>query len=141
MGVPLAIAAAFLWACTGLLNRVALERINPTQGTMFTMFSSFAISLIFVLVFERDSFLTLSAAAISWFLVMGIVNFPIGRYFNMLSIQRIGIARSMPVLGASPLFAVIMSVVLLGENPTIPIGIGAVCVIAGLYLVVTDRSK
>jgi drug/metabolite transporter (DMT)-like permease len=76
---------------------------------------------------------------VALFGVIGILNFPMGRFFNYLSMSRLGVARSTPLLASAPLFAVILAVFLTGEDLRLATAAGIVLIFAGLYITLTGK--
>jgi drug/metabolite transporter (DMT)-like permease len=59
----------------------------------------------------------------------------LGDTLFFLSLQRIGVARAMPISMSQPLLTTLLAVLFLGERVTIGLGLGLVLIPVGLYLV------
>ncbi len=77
--------------------------------------------------------------AFLWFLLSGVINFPLGRLFNYLGVSMAGVSRSAPIVGSSPLFATIAADSLLGETINATIALGTAGILAGLALILSQR--
>ena len=66
-------------------------------------------------------------------------NFLLGRFLNYSSISRIGLNRSVPIIATSPVAALVLAVVFLGEGVDAIIALGTATVMAGVLLIVTER--
>jgi drug/metabolite transporter (DMT)-like permease len=60
-----------------------------------------------------------------------------GRFFNYMSMSRLGVARSTPILASSPFFAMMIAVVFTGESIGPVTIIGAALILSGLYVTIT----
>jgi drug/metabolite transporter (DMT)-like permease len=74
--------------------------------------------------------------AILLFGVVGILNFPLGRFFNYLSISHLGVGRSTPILASAPLFAMVLAVIFTGETISAGTIAGTALILTGLYVTV-----
>ncbi len=118
---------------------MGIQYVSATVGTMLSLLSSFIVTLTVTLLVAPNALVSISVAAILWFAFIGILQFPMGRYFNYLSVARIGIGKSVPLISTAPLFAVAIAVVFTGERLTVPLLLGAISIFSGIYLVVTSR--
>jgi drug/metabolite transporter (DMT)-like permease len=140
MGVILAITAACCYAGSAVLARVGLSTgIKPSSGTFISMISSVLLVGVLVLIINFKDIIGLSLNAVLWFGLIGIITYFIGRQANYAAIRRIGAARASPLFSTASFFALILAVSFLGESVNIPIIIGTLTIMTGLYLVVTSR--
>jgi drug/metabolite transporter (DMT)-like permease len=80
-------------------------------------------------------------ASLAWFSAAGLVHFFGGWTFLNLSQQRVGAARTSPLVSAVPVFGVAIAAVTLGEVPSLGV-LGAIAVIlVGVYLVAIERLE
>ena len=84
--------------------------------------------------------LAVPLAALVWIIVLGVLNFPLGRYFAFTAVHMVGVARAMPVLSVAPLFAAVLAFVFIGETPTLLSLVGALSVVGGVILIVSERA-
>ncbi|MFC1921236.1 EamA family transporter [Chloroflexota bacterium] len=140
MGTVLAIIAAICWAASAVLARVGLSTgIKASTGTFISMISSFLLVGLLVIILNLKDVISLSMTALLWFGIIGIITYVIGRQANYAAIRRIGAARASPLFASASFFALILAVSFLGESVNIPIIIGTLTIISGLYLVVTSQ--
>jgi drug/metabolite transporter, DME family len=78
-------------------------------------------------------------AGITIFLAAGILAPGIGRTLGYVGIERIGVARSVPIANASPIFASIFAVVFLAETWVIQNILGTMLVIGGVIVLSVAR--
>jgi len=138
LGIILAITAAFCWGASAIFTRIGLQGIKASTGTFISMLSSLVLVVALALVLNFDAVTNLSLTAILWFGLIGLINYLIGRQLNFLSIKYIGVTKATPLFAAAPLFALVLAVALIGESVNVPIVIGTLAVVGGLYLVVTS---
>ena len=139
LGAALALSAALGFGASAVFARVGMQYVRPTTGTFISLLVGVAITFTLAVVFHFDDILTLGGIAFAWFLLSGILNFPLGRLLNFTSVGKLGVARAAPVVGASPLFAAILGVTVGGETMNLFIFGGTVAIIAGIALIVGQR--
>ncbi len=140
MGIVLAITAAICWAASAVLARAGLSTgVKASTATFVSMLSSFLLVGLLAVTVEFESIANLTPAALLWFGLIGIIQYVTGRQANYASISRIGAVRASPLFGTAPLFSLILAISFLGESAGIPIIIGTLTIISGIYLVVTGQ--
>ena len=139
LGAALALCAALGFGASAVFARIGLQYMRPTTGAFVSLLVGIAITLTLAVVFNLDDILTLGGIAFAWFLLSGTLNFPLGRLLNFTSVNSIGVSRSAPIVGASPLFAAILGVTLGGESMNLFIFAGTLTIIAGIALIVGQK--
>ena len=139
LGVVLSLAAAAGFGGSAVLARVGLQYVRPVTGTLISLLVGIVITTTLAFVFHYDDIVNLAAIAIAWFLLVGILNYPLGRLLNYNSVSKLGVSKSTPVVGASPLFAAVLAVVFGGETMNLPILVGTVIIISGIGLIVSQK--
>lgn len=139
LGIVFALAAALCWGAGAIFTRLGLQHIRASSGTMVSMLSSLALIGIIALSANFKEMLAISLGTLVWFSLVGLLNYVIGRQANILSVQYIGVTRSSAITASSPLFAMIIAVVFIGERIDAMIIAGTLCVVAGLFLLVTSK--
>ncbi len=84
-----------------------------TVGTFISLVSALALTSLLVVALQFEELTDVSMKAVAMFAVIGILNFPMGRFLNYLAMSHLGVGRSTPLLASAPLFAV------LGGNPAL----------------------
>ena len=108
-----ALQAAFCFAVSHILIRRGMVNSNAITASFISL--TMSALLLWSLV---PFFVSLSAfwtPAIWYFIVAGVFAPGLGRTLNFVGIERIGIARSVPIVNSSPIFASIFAVFFLGE--------------------------
>jgi DME family drug/metabolite transporter len=124
--------AALCFAIGHILIRRGLVQSNAITGSFISLSISAG-----VLWFLVPFFAPLSAfwnAALAYFVIAGIFAPGIGRTLSYVGIERIGVARSVPIVNSSPIVASIFAVFYLGEAWVFQNIIGTVLVIFGVIM-------
>ena len=139
LGAAMALTAAMGFGAAAVFARIGLQYMRPTTGAFVSLLIGIAITLTLALVFHFDDILALSGIAFVWFLITGTLNFPLGRLLNFTSVNKIGVSRSAPIIGAAPLFSGILGVTVGGESMNIFIFTGTLVIIGGIAMIVGQR--
>lgn len=135
-GVAWALVAAGAFAVTQIFNRKSNQLIDAYR-TAFGLLAAAAVVLV-VRAIATGEFALLASAPISslaYFVLATFIHFVGGWTLIALSQQRIGVARSQALVGASPLVGAVLAAFVLGEAFTFPIAAGVVIAIVGVWLV------
>ncbi|MCY3543660.1 MAG: DMT family transporter [Chloroflexota bacterium] len=139
LGAAMALTAAMGFGAAAVFARIGLQYMRPTTGAFVSLLIGIAITLTLALVFHFDDILALSGIAFAWFLITGTLNFPLGRLLNFTSVNKIGVSRSAPIIGAAPLFSGILGVTLGGESMNFFIFTGTLVIIGGIAMIVGQK--
>ena len=137
LGVLLALCAAVGFGATAFFARLSVQHVRPTTGVIVSLIVGAAATSVFAAAMDGAEILSLGWSAFALIFLAGIVSFVCGRLFNFVAVSKIGVSRSSPVVGASPLFAVAMAVLIAGESPNLLIVTGAAAIVAGVGVVVS----
>ncbi len=133
MSILYSLIASFGFAVSHILIRRGLARSNPLAG--------FAISIVIsALTLWSMAAATLPLAvfrthAVWYFAVGGLFASGLGRWLIYVSIDRLGVARSIPVVSTTPMFASILAVFLVGEHWTLGAFFGTALIIGGVVVI------
>ena len=141
LGILFALLAAFSWAVAAIFVRLGLQQMRSTTGTVISLVIGLVLIMTLAMAIHWDVIIGLSAGIFFWFLLSGFLNFPLGRFLNYASVQRLGVNRAIPIIGISPLFASAYAVLLLGEEITAPLILGTLTIIGGVALIVSARAR
>ena len=139
LGAAMALTAAMGFGAAAVFARIGLQYMRPTTGAFVSLLIGIAITLTLALVFHSDDIFALSGIAFVWFLITGTLNFPLGRLLNFTSVNKIGVSRSAPIIGAAPLFSGILGVTIGGESMNLFIFTGTLVIIGGIALIVGQK--
>ena len=139
LGVALSLAAALGFAGSAVFARIGLQHVRPTTGTLVSLLIGIGFTLSLSIIFNRREIMALSGIAFLWFFISGVINFPLGRLLNYTGVSKIGVSKSTPIVGSSPLFAAMLAITVGGETINAFIMIGTLAIIGGVALIVGQR--
>ena len=139
LGILFALTAAMAWAAGAIFARLSLLHLRSSTGTIVSLIVGVAVVMSLVLLFYRDYVGALSGAIFLWFALSGLLQSLLGRFLNYSSVQRIGVSRALPIIGAAPLFATLFAVLFTGEQLTLPLLAGTTAIIGGVALIVSSQ--
>ena len=139
LGILLALTAAVAWAAGAIFARLSLMHLRSSTGTIISLIVGVAVVMSLAMIFLRDYVWELSGTIFLWFVVAGVLQTLLGRFLNYSSVQRIGVSRALPIIGAAPLFATLFAVVFTGEQMTLPLLAGTIAIIGGVALIVSSQ--
>ena len=132
-GIIFALIAAIGWGASAVLSRIALEKTDPRLATIVSLFFSSIIMFSLSLSTQFNEFEKLVVSDFLWFFSAGLTSFAAGRLLNYVGIKNIGVSKASPLFGTSPLFAALLAIIILNENPTIMLGMGIISVLLMSY--------
>jgi len=124
--------AAFCFAVAHILIRRGLVGSNAMTGSFISLGMSAVVLSLLIPFFVPLS--GLWTPAIAYFVIAGIFAPGIGRTLSYVGIERIGVARSVPIVNSSPIFASIFAVFYLGEVWVLQNIAGTLLVILGVVI-------
>lgn len=127
-----ALQASLFFAISHILARRGLAISNAITGSFISVALSAITAWILVSLFVPLS--SLWTHAVCYFIVGGIFAPGFARILVFVGIDRIGVARSVPVVNSAPMFASIMAVFFLGETWTFQNFIGTSLVVLGIVI-------
>jgi drug/metabolite transporter (DMT)-like permease len=138
MAIPLALLAAFCFAVSHILVRRGMVNSNALTASVISLSMSAIVSWGLVVIFVPLS--ALWTPALWYFIVGGIFAPGLGRTLNFVGIERIGVARAVPIVNSSPMFASIFAVFYLGEVWLAQNIVGTCLVILGVVTLSSIKS-
>jgi DME family drug/metabolite transporter len=132
MAIYFALQAALCFSIAHILIRRGLVESNAMTGSFISLSMSAILLWLAVPFFVSVSALWNPAALI--FVLAGIFAPGIGRTLSYVGIEKIGVARSVPIANSSPIFASIFAVVFLAETWVLQNVIGTLLVIGGVIV-------
>jgi uncharacterized membrane protein len=132
MAIYFALQAALCFSIAHIFIRRGLVESNAITGSFISLSMSAVLLWLAVPFFAPLSALWNPAALI--FVAAGIFAPGIGRTLSYVGIERIGVARSVPIANSSPIFASIFAVVFLAEAWVLQNVVGTLLVIAGVIV-------
>ena len=141
LGDLLFLTSAGVWAAYNILVRVAGRRFDAISATLYAMVAGSIFLLPLAVVTASVTALQEASArawgSIAYLVVLGSI---LAFVFLQVGVARIGAGRASAFTLLVPLFGVGLSVVFLGERPTLLAIAGGVVVLIGLWLIQSDRT-
>lgn len=131
--VLVAIVSAFCFAVAEMFTRNALRFSTPITASILSIAGQFI--LLTILIALTGKFSSLHWEGVLWFLLAGFMNPFLFVAFYFVGIQRIGIARSAPIKGTAPIYAVIFAAGVLGERLSGVQYFGIAMVVGGILFI------
>ncbi|HWO43805.1 MAG TPA: DMT family transporter [Candidatus Eisenbacteria bacterium] len=132
MAVYFSFQAALCFSIAHVLIRRGLVESNAMTGSFISLTMSAGILCMLALVLTPAE--EFWHPAIGYFIAAGVFAPGIGRTLSYVGIERVGVARSVPIVNSSPIFASIFAVVFLGEIWVLQNAVGTLLVISGVIL-------
>jgi drug/metabolite transporter (DMT)-like permease len=133
-GILFAITAAISWGGGTVFARLGMRHMTTMKGTLISLIAGLTFMAALALLLDFEAVKNLSLKAIGLLAVIGLLNFLVGRFCNYMSLERIGVGRSTPIMSSSPFFAAILAVIFLGESMSLSTLAGTALVLLGIYV-------
>ena len=138
-GILLGLTSALGFGTSAIFARLGLQHMRPTTGTLVSLIVGSVVTLTLAFAFHSNEIVGLAGIAFLWFLLAGVVNFPLGRLLNFTGVSLVGVSKASPIVGSSPLFATILAVTIGGESISLPILAGTLSIVGGLGLILSQK--
>lgn len=134
----LSLFTAFCYGLNAVLTRKGMRGSNPMTGTIIASLVQFLMLSAILLISPPSQLIWMG---IGFFVASGILASALGRLCNYMSIDRLGVPYSAPIIGSSPLFSLLFAFLLIGEEVTFPVIFGTILVVIGIVLTSTGDSN
>ena len=134
-----ALQSALCFSIAHIFVRRGLVGSNALTGSVISLGTSAVIFWLLVSAFIPLSLL--STPAIGYFMAAGFFAPAIGQTLGYIGMERIGVARSSPIVNTSPIFSSILAVVFLGEIWVMQNMLGTCLVILGVVILSASSSN
>ena len=141
VAILLALLAAVGFSLNGMFARLGSQSGGPLAGVAISLVPSFVLATTLALILDMSAYFELPLVAFFWIALMGMLQYPLARMFNYTAISRIGAARASPLFTTQTLFALVLAIIFLGERPNPAIILGTLAVVAGVFLILTERRS
>ena len=132
------LGAALFFALADICVKKALPFTTLITASLVTVAVQWLLYTAVIL--AAGTFSRLNLAGVIWFAVTGVLNPVLFLVFYLLGIQRIGVARSAPLKGSSPIFAFVCAFLVLGERLEVIQYIGIALAVGGIGIISTEGS-
>lgn len=140
LGVLLSLLAAVGFGLFAVLARPAMLYTGFYLGTLVSMAGSLSTVAVLALLTDAPALFRVDLVALGWFAFIGLMNFSLGRLFNLQSIRYLGVSRSASLIGATPLAAALLALLVYGEGISLLLALGTLSVVAGVVLILREAG-
>jgi DME family drug/metabolite transporter len=133
-----AIFSAMGWAGDSVLVRLGLRQSNIFAAMLVSYAVSVTCIWTYLLITTPLDFLR--SPAMIYFLISGCLQPLFARALYYQALTRIGVSRAGPLRGAEPLFATAIAVTILHEQPTLPVYLGTLLIVASVWAISSGPS-
>ena len=142
IGELAALGAALCWTVSAALYKVALSDAKPVSANISRCISTTVFFIACLGVTGRVQYLAaLRLDSLLLAGVSGIIGLCVGDTLYMLSLKLIGVSRAVPVTCTYPLFTMLFTALVFSEQITLFVLLGAVLIIAGIWLISQEKGK
>ena len=133
-----AFQAALCFSIAHIFVRRGLVNSNALTGSFISLGTSAAIFWLLALALVPLS--TLRAPGVGYFVAAGVFAPAIGQTLGYVGMEKIGVARSAPIVNTSPIFSSVFAVFILGEVWTRQNMLGTCLVILGIIVLSSSKA-
>ncbi|MBI4328634.1 MAG: DMT family transporter [Chloroflexi bacterium] len=138
-GILFALIAMTMWGVGAIFVRLGLRGMRASTGTFISLLVGVPFSLAVALVMDWRALAEVPFSVLPWLVLVGLLNFQLGRFLNYSAISAAGVSRAAPIIGIAPLFASLIAVVFLGETLSVYLLLGTVSIVGGLGLILSSQ--
>lgn len=134
----MAIASAALFPLGLIFLKKGYDHSSPLHGTVIVT----AINAVFLwlLAFLAGP-IKFTPSAVLLFIIAGAVGHGIARYLQFTGVHHVGPARNTIALASSGLFGAIIAILFRGEKWSLPVFIGTIAIVAGVFILFHESRK
>jgi len=141
MGELAALGAALSWTVSAMLYGKALSETKPLSANVVRLTCTSAVLVVFLAVIGKLGVLTSLSADVAVLAgISGVIGLGVGDTLYMMSLKSIGVARAVPITCTYPLFSLIWAARFKGELVTLPVGLGAITIVLGIWLLSQENK-
>lgn len=142
LGELAALGAAICWTVSAILYKEGLQSSKPISANILRLTSTSIFLIICIVALGNIGLLAnLPLNIILLALASGIIGLGFGDTLYMTSLKLVGVARAVPISCTYPLFTLLWTTLLLGESITLPVILGAMAIVFGIWLLSREEDK
>jgi drug/metabolite transporter (DMT)-like permease len=143
IGLILALIASVSFAVGIVLIRKSVGEVGKSfVVNAFTTFTGVLFFIVAIFISGEWSALTgISWRALGFLIIVGIIHFIIGRFWAYEAFRLIGANRGTPITQISTALTVVLGWLFLQETLTVYVGLGAACMLAGVFFISQEKSN
>lgn len=139
IGIVLAIGAAFAIGCANILIRLGSEEGRTYDAVIVVLICNVLIIVPTTLILHFPEY-DITRNSLIAFIGAGITGTLLGRTFYYAGIKRIGASRTSPIITSNTLYAALLAIFLLNEDPTQLQLLGILLVVLGVVLITYETA-
>lgn len=134
-GELLMFGCVFSWVAYSLMGKTVMRTLSPLVAVTYSVVAG-AIALLVVACWEGLGSGVARASLLDWLAIayMAVFATVVGFVWFYEGVSQVGATRAGLFINLVPIFAVVLAFFILGEPVTLSLGIGAMLVLAGVYL-------
>lgn len=142
IGELAALGAALSWTVSAMLYRKALQQTKPISANIVRLSCTSAILLVFLVAIAKLGVpISLQPEIVALAAISGVIGLGLGDTLYMVSLKLIGVTRAVPITCTYPLFNLVWAIFLIGEKVTLPLVLGAVIIVLGIWLLSHEKEN
>ncbi len=142
IGKLAALGAALCWTFSAVLYKKALSETKTISANVVRCAgTSLILVLSFALIGKIHVFASLPAQVVLLASVSGLIGLGLGDTLYMNSLEILGVARAVPITCTYPLFSLIWAYLLASETITLPVVLGALAIVFGIWLLTSGEKQ
>ncbi len=133
----------FLSAMGWAVDSILVRKGARTSSVLSAVFLSYVVTTVLMWSYVAINFplsIVRSRAAF-YFMTSGTLQPLLARIFLYIGIERLGVARAMPLRSTGPLFSVAIAVMFLAERPVASVYLGGIFIVAGGWMVLYRKGS
>lgn len=135
LGELAALGAAICWTISAILYKEALLNTKPISANIVRCACTGMVLIVCLAVIGKIGLLTnLPVYAVVLASASGIIGLGFGDTLYMVSLKLAGVTRAVPISCTYPLFSILLAILLQREVVTVPVVLGAVAIVLGIWL-------
>jgi uncharacterized membrane protein len=127
----LSLFTALCYGISSILAQKGMKDSNPITGVVIGSLVQVILLGALVIADPPGAF---NWTAVCLFVASGVLASTLGRLFNFMSLNRLGVGLSASIIGSSPLFSTLFAAVFLGEQVDAATLLGTVLIVAGIIM-------
>ncbi len=132
----------FLSAMGWAVDSILVRKGARTSSILSAAFLSYVVTTILMWSYVAINYplSIVRSPAAYYFMASGTLQPLLARIFLYIGIERLGVARAMPLRGTGPLFSVAIAVIFLAERPVASVYLGGLFIVAGGWMVLYRKG-
>ncbi len=136
-----ALSAAICWTASAILYKNALIETKPLPANTIRCLGTGLFLLFCLALIGFKNLTSISIHALLLASTSGIVGLGLGDTLYLLSLEKLGVSRAVPLTCTYPLFSIIWAVLIAKEEVTFQVVLAAFMIVLGIWLLSYEKDK